>query len=90
MNANSNNTAREPSACEAQCQSQQDALTACMNSIRNAREMVFQQQESGNDASSDISKVDTSCLAPSVASWTDCCSKANNGGVEVNQGHIGI
>lgn len=66
-----------------------------MTSIRDAREMAFQQNQKdgnrdGGDSSFDISKVDTSCLAPSVASWTECCSKANNGGVEVNQGHIGI
>ena len=28
----------EPSACEKQCQSQQTALAACMNAIRDARE----------------------------------------------------
>ena len=82
---------KEQSPCEAQCQSQQAALTACMTSIQDAREMAFQQStDKGDDSSVDISKVDTSCLAPSIASWTECCSKANNGGVEVNQGHIGI
>ena len=82
---------KEQSPCEAQCQSQQAALTECMTSIRDAREMTFQQStDKSDDSSVDISKVDTSCLAPSIASWTECCSKANNGGVEVNQGHIGI
>jgi hypothetical protein len=67
-----------------------------MNAIRDAREMVFQQtkDDSGSgdvdDSSSDVSKVDTTCLSPSIASWTECCSKANNGGVEINQGHVGI
>ena len=88
----STNATKEQSACELQCQSQQDALTACMTAIRDAREMAFQKDGDGDsgDSSFDISKVDTSCLAPSVASWTECCSKANNGGVAVNQGHIGI
>ena len=96
MNTNTNtNTTKEASACELQCQSQQDALTACMNAIRDAREMAFHQNKKdgsgdGGDSSFDISKVDTSCLASSVASWTECCAKANNESVEVNQGHIGI
>ena len=82
---------KEQSPCEAQCQAQQAALTACMTSIRDAREMAFHQTKDDSDESPvDISKIDTSCLAPSIASWTECCSKANNGGVEVNQGHIGI
>eukprot|EP00536_Pseudo-nitzschia_multiseries_P016599 jgi/Psemu1/46814/gm1.46814_g len=46
-------------------------------------------QDSGG-ASNDIGNVDTACLAPSVAAWTDCCSRANNGEVESNEGHIGI
>ena len=92
--ANSNNTSNQkPSACEVQCKSQQEALATCMNSIRDARERIFQQTNNNgeeNSSSVDSSMVDTTCLAPSVASWTECCSKANNGAVEVNQGHIGI
>ena len=55
-----------PSACETQCKSQQDALISCMDSIRDAKENGSSTDEKAN-----------ACLAPSVASWTACCSKAN-------------
>ncbi|VEU42718.1 unnamed protein product [Pseudo-nitzschia multistriata] len=82
----------EPSACEKECSKQQDALTACMNAIRDAREVVASGAGAGetNDDDGDVSRVDTSCLAPAVASWTECCALANNGAVESNEGHIGI
>mmetsp|Transcript_6003 Transcript_6003/g.8908 ORF Transcript_6003/g.8908 Transcript_6003/m.8908 type:complete len:86 (-) Transcript_6003:231-488(-) len=57
----------EPSACEVKCQTQQSALVDCMNSIRD-------KQESG---SAEDNKHPNACLAPSVASWTACCSAAN-------------
>ena len=87
-------TDQEPSACEKRCQSQQTALAACMNAIRDAREDEANRSPASRDFHDgeevDIGKVDTSCLAPSVAAWTECCTRANNGSVEVNQGHIGI
>ena len=57
-----------PSAGEAQCVSQQEALVACMSSIREHNE---------KDSSNTAEKRNTACLAPAVASWTDCCVKAN-------------
>ena len=89
---------QEPSACELRCRSQQATLAACVNSIRDAREEEEETvtaettppSESASNTGAGIRGVDTSCLAPSVAAWTECCSGANNGRVEVNSGHIGI
>mmetsp|Transcript_13007 Transcript_13007/g.26075 ORF Transcript_13007/g.26075 Transcript_13007/m.26075 type:complete len:100 (-) Transcript_13007:474-773(-) len=93
-------TTQEPSSCEVQCKSQQAALTKCMNAIRDARETITNTDDDDDDDddydddndndNNDISRVDTKCLAWSVAAWTDCCSKANNGEVVSNEGHIGI
>ena len=74
-----------PSACETKCRSQQEALAACVTAIRDARESAPGAE---NETSSD--PIETACLAPRIAAWTECCSKANSGSVEVNQGHIGI
>jgi hypothetical protein len=63
---------KEPSACELQCQVQQASLVACMQSIR-------QQNETSSSIGSSSDNTNNQCLAPSIADWTDCCSKANNG-----------
>ena len=63
---------KEPSACELQCQVQQTSLVSCMQSIRQQNEV-----SSSNGSSSD--NTSKQCLAPSIADWTDCCSKANDG-----------
>jgi len=76
-----------PSACETMCRSQQEALAACVTAIRYAGEAA-PGAENEDETSSDV--IETACLAPRIAAWTECCSNANNGGVEVNQGHIGI
>lgn len=62
---------KEPSACEIKCQVQQAALVKCMASIQL-------QNEHTDDASKEDQRVDNSCLAPAVAAWTDCCTKAND------------
>jgi hypothetical protein len=64
------NAGKEPSACELKCQAQQAALVSCMETIR--------QQNEESDSSSAKSNDANKCLAPSVAAWTDCCSKANH------------
>jgi hypothetical protein len=65
--ANDNNG--QPSKCETECQSQQTSLVTCMNLIRDAKEKV-------NDTSSNNNDVNP-CLGPSIAAWTDCCTKAS-------------
>ena len=60
-------TKKEPNSCEIECQAQQSALVACMKTIGN------QNEESPNQTS-----VNTQCLAPSVAAWTECCTHVNN------------
>lgn len=62
---NGNPQKEESSACELKCKEQQAALVSCMESIRQGNE---ENQQS----------VNKQCLLPSVAAWTDCCSKANN------------
>ena len=70
------------SQCAKQCQSQQAAIVACIDSIRAARESssgaaaATAAEESGPTHTA--GKVD--CLAPAVAAWTKCCSDANNDG----------
>lgn len=54
------------SPCEVKCKEQQAALVACMESIRQLSEDL--KKTSANPE----------CLAPSVAAWTECCSKANS------------
>jgi len=56
----------QASACETQCQPQQAALVACMNSIRDSKESGSSVDENETNA----------CLAPSIAAWTGCCSEA--------------
>lgn len=57
----------KPSACEVKCSSQQTALVACMDIIR--------QQSETSDAKSN--RAVNACLSPSVTAWTECCSKAS-------------
>ena len=66
-NVDEGDTRKEPSACEIECQAQQSALVACMEVIRDQNQDQ-PSQSSGN----------SHCLAPSVAAWTECCTKANN------------
>jgi len=62
----------QPSKCEVECQPQQAALVACMNSIRDDRE--------NNRSDTDDNGNANACLAPSVAAWTECCTLANANG----------
>jgi len=65
MHAKDDNS--KPSACEIQCVSQQEVLVACMTSIR----------EHNEKDSNTVENMKNTCLAPAIASWTDCCAKAN-------------
>ena len=69
------------SQCAKQCQSQQAAIVACIDSIRAARESSSGAAAAAaeeSDPTHTAGKVD--CLAPVVAAWTKCCSDANNDG----------
>lgn len=62
-------THQSSSKCELECKPQQSELVSCMASIQNAREQA---------ADGDLNEKEmNSCLAPAVAAWTACCSKAN-------------
>lgn len=65
-------TNQSSSKCELECKPQQSELVSCMASIQNARE-----QAADGDLSEKEIKEMNSCLAPAVAAWTACCSKAN-------------
>ena len=69
MPQNGQDASSGPSLCEVECKSQQANLLSCMNIIRDARE--------SNPSSEAVAKNANACLAPSVASWTECCAKAN-------------
>ena len=60
-----------PSACQLECQSQQASLVECVDAIRDAR------QDTTSPQGAEKLTQTMECLAPSVQSWTDCCSKAN-------------
>lgn len=65
-------TDQSSSKCALECKPQQSELVSCMASIQNARE-----QATDGDLSEKEMKEMNSCLAPAVAAWTACCSKAN-------------
>ena len=68
----------ESSACERQCAAQQKALTACVDSIREAREESDAEGESANGGGEAKSGVATpACLPLAVAAWTRCCQDAS-------------
>lgn len=75
--------ARESSACEEQCRTEQAAIVACIDSIRSAREShegnitgTSNTADDSESAGHTSGKVE--CMAPAVAAWTKCCSDANN------------
>jgi hypothetical protein len=61
-----------PTACQRECSMQQKALTACVDSIRAARE-----NQSSSDGESGASSDTPECLLGAVAAWTKCCEEAN-------------
>ena len=77
---NDGDQTKEPSACERQCRVEQQELISCMNSIRDYNESIA---ASSSPLSSTTTTTTTNgevnkCLVPSIATWTQCCTKANN------------
>ena len=79
----------ETTACQKKCQPQQNALVACLDSIRASRlndnggggqelanTSVSSKASHGNKATSAASTA-TACLPITVAAWTSCCEDAN-------------
>jgi len=76
-------TDNKPSKCEEICYREQEAIVSCVNYIRDASVTP----DHGSDDSPSTHSTDrtkSACLAPAVALWTDCCTKANNIHVEDN------
>jgi len=72
-------TDNKPSKCEEMCRQEQEALVSCVNSIRDASAARAQDHDSNEEShTTSTDRTDSSCLAPMVASWTICCTKANS------------
>jgi len=74
---NDGDQTKEPSACERQCRVEQQELISCMNSIREYNESIAASSSSSTTTTNVDGEV-KKCLVPSIATWTQCCTKANN------------
>uniref|UniRef100_A0A6V2GA40 Ubiquinol-cytochrome C reductase hinge domain-containing protein n=2 Tax=Ditylum brightwellii TaxID=49249 RepID=A0A6V2GA40_9STRA len=62
-------------SCAVQCHMEQERLVSCMDSIRAAR--LNENGTEEKELEEPNSMTESSCLAPAIAAWTQCCTEAN-------------